>query len=532
MPNLNITNIRNALDNDHLVDVLKKTCQRGGNREKHEDLKDHDDCNAKKSQCDTVFVKMSEQEYMSRERETFKTSVKTNTEFARTGIVINSYRFELSVSLDGTILGKNLLGESFTGKKDEGESDDDNDDDEQKPKKLKVEERRRMSVDPNQEYPVVIVASKLGIKTDGTASIVKNGTTIGFSQAKVYIATLEMGVPFGILIDRNARQIPVIFEDRAFECNVKQAIEWAHKVEIHGDSMVVDPPSCIELYPNMRHPCLDDEIESKKYELAKKNKEFTLMAGVSVETRNKMILKYDVDRMDDPNSTIERLIPESQKATRKSVGALLDANKREKDLTPIQNITEYKEGDAGLDFETLKHGFEGWKIAFLFMIGFSYNNDTCFEGIRVLEITKEEQLRILNHFLKRMEELKIRRLIHWGHFEKTIFSALENYYKIEILHRFEMFDLKVMIGKIPWAPKGAFTYSVKSFGKALYNAKLIETTWTTECTNGSSAAYDAWVAYVTKDSDTLEDIQEYNKVDVIVMMQIYNYMRSIGILNV
>jgi hypothetical protein len=234
--------------------------------------------------------------------------------------------------------------------------------------------------------------------------------------------------------------------------------------------------------------------------------------------------------MDDPNLKVEFLFSESEKAKRKTVGALIDANRREKDLTPLHNIKEYKEGDAGLDFETLKPGYEGWNIPFLFMIGFAYNNDACFEGIRVAKITKEEQLRILNYFLKRVGELNIRRIVHWGNHEKMIFEKLETYYNIEILNRFEMLDLCTITKHIPWAPKGAYDYSVKSFGKALYEGNLIDTTWNTQCTDGSSAAFEAGIAYLKEDADELDDIQEYNRIDVVVMMQIYNYMRSVDIL--
>lgn len=499
MVTLSLAKARNALDDDHLVDVLAKKRQRDANNKKDEDEK------TKKSKQNGAFVKMTEQEYMARERDTFKTNVKQNSEFKRTGFVMNCERYQVFVSLDGTITGEELLGEHFTGKK--------------------------CIVDLDKEYPVRIVNCTVDLKkNDGSASMKKNGSNVGFSQAELYIATQEMGVSFGVLIDKHQNRIPVVFDDTTFIDHVIGAIQWAHKIEECGNFMVYDPPSCPELYPNMRHVNLDTELQCEKYNLAKKNCELTLMANVSTGKRNTMKQNYNVDRMDDPNLTVEYLIPESEKAGRRTVGALIDANKRERDITPLQNIKEYKEGDAGLDFETLKPGYQGWKISFLFMIGFAYKNDNCFEGIRVTQITKEEQLRILEYFLKRVKELEIRRIIHWGNHEKIIFEKLETYYDMTILNRFEMVDLNALTKKIPWAPKGAFDYSVKSFGKALYEAKLIDTTWTTECTNGSSAAYEAGVAYLQDAVDELNDIQEYNRIDVIVMMQIYNYMRSIDIL--
>lgn len=492
---------RNGMDNDHLIDVLAKK------RERNSEIKEDKDEKTKKSKQDhqdREFVRMTEQEYMACEREMHRMIVMKNVDFKRTGLIINDEKYQVSVSIDGTITGEELLRNDFKCEK--------------------------VIVDSNAEYPVKIVNCSVEMKvSDGSASMKKNGGTVGFSEAQLYIATQKMGVLFGILIDKHQNLIPVLFDDRIFISHVIKNIKWAHEVEEFGHTMEHDPPSRLELYPNMRHVSLDAELQNEKYELAKKNHELTLMADVSVEKRNEMKLNYGVDRMDDPNLKVEALIP--TKGTKcRTVGALIDANKREKDPTPIQYITEYKEGDAGLDFETLKHGYEGWKIAFLFMIGFAYKNDSCFEGIRVTKITKEEQLRIVNYFLKRVEELKIRRVIHWGHHEKTIFKRLEEYYDIEILNHFEMVDLCVITKKIPWAPKGAFTYSVKSFGKALYASGLIDTTWTTECTDGSDAAFLAGVAYLQDDTEKLNDIQEYNRIDVIAMMQVYNYMRSVGIL--
>lgn len=489
---LSLAKARNALNNDHLVDFLDvkretKECEQ----------------ETKKLKQNESPVRMTEKEFTARQRDMHKTNVKQTTDFKLTGLVFNSQKYHVSVLIDGTITGENLL-KDFTGKKN--------------------------MVDPSQEYPVQILNCSVTMKKDGSASMKKDGSSVGFSQAQLYIATQVLGVLFGILIDKNKKRIPVFFTDKEFEQNIVQAVQWAHRVEECGDSMVYDPPSCLELYPNMRHVTLDKELQREKSELAKKNSELTCMAGVSAAKRNAMKQNHGVDRMDDPKLTVECLIPESEKAKRITVGALIDAIKREKDITPLTNIKEYREGDAGLDFETLKPGYEGWEISFLFMIGFAYKNDDCFEGIRVTKITKEEQLRILNYFLERVEELKIQRLIHWGNHEFMIFEKLEKYYDMSILNRFEMIDLNDITKSIPWAPKGAFDYSVKSFGKALYESNLIDTTWTTACTDGSSAAYEAGVAYLQEDFEELDDIQEYNRIDVIVMMQIYNYMRSIDIL--
>lgn len=496
MTNLDLAKARNALDNDHLVDVLVKK------RERNSEIKENEQ--TKKSKQIGEYVRMTEQEYMARERVMHKSTVRKNIELKHTGLVINCEKYQVSVSIDGIITGEELLKEQFTGEES--------------------------IVDLHAEYPVKIVNCSVPMKKDGYASMKKDGTSVGFSQAELYVATQVTGVPFGILIDKHQNRVPVIFNDVGFVNHVIKAIQWAHKVEECGHSMVYDPPSCPELYPNMRHVTLDVELQNEKYELAKKNCELTLLANVSVEKRNAMKQNHGVDRMDDPKLTVESLIKESEKAKRKTVGALIDANKREKDITPLHNIKEYRVGDAGLDFETLKPGYEGWNIAFLFMIGFAYKNDACFEGIRVAKITKEEQLRILNYFLKRVKELNIRRVIHWGNHEKMIFEKLETYYDIEILNRFDMIDLCTITKNIPWAPKGAFDYSVKSFGKALYESKLIDTTWTTQCTDGSSAAYEAGIAYLQENTDELDDIQEYNRIDVVVMMQIYNYMRSIEII--
>ena len=62
----------------------------------------------------------------------------------------------------------------------------------------------------------------------------------------------------------------------------------------------------------------------------------------------------------------------------------------------------------------------------------------------------------------------------------------------------------------------------------MFNEGMIDIIWESECTNGEDAMWQGYKAILMRRGDVMKDIIAYNRVDVVSMMQIWQYTSAIG----
>ncbi len=92
--------------------------------------------------------------------------------------------------------------------------------------------------------------------------------------------------------------------------------------------------------------------------------------------------------------------------------------------------------------------------------------------------------------------------------------------------------LKVFKGE-PIVIKNIFDFSLKSIAKQMHKYNMIDSTWTSNCSNGATAMIAAYKAQKDakernvsmKDTSYMKDIEKYNEIDCKTIYEIVNYLR-------
>ena len=288
--------------------------------------------------------------------------------------------------------------------------------------------------------------------------------------------------------------------------------------------MTLDPPSRKELYPNMCVTHINPEVEEFKKKLALKNNEITLILKLGVKERE-IALSHGISKWSDNrlNATILNINKETEKYA--LVNLILDTNRKEAPRTTTKIAQLCQKGDMYVDFET--SSMYEFASDYLFMIGYAVERNATFCGLVVSEITLADELKIFNEFVQAIKALNICRIIHWGDHEKCVCKKIAQRHDISgVPDHIVWVDLCKTIQQLPFIPKGAFNFKLKSVAKAMHSYGMINTVWSSQCQDGQNAMFDAFIAFKVEDNDTLKDILEYNRVDVVSMMEIYRYLSS------
>ena len=62
----------------------------------------------------------------------------------------------------------------------------------------------------------------------------------------------------------------------------------------------------------------------------------------------------------------------------------------------------------------------------------------------------------------------------------------------------------------------------------MFKENMIDIIWESECTNGEDAMWQGYKAILMRRDDVMNDIIAYTRVDVVSMMQIWQYTTAIG----
>jgi len=327
-------------------------------------------------------------------------------------------------------------------------------------------------------------------------------------------------------------------KDNFIKTKVVKALQWLHDVRQYGKQWTTNPPSRLELYPNMN---IDSGIwNNHKKQIANELSEITSVYQLGMKHRMKAFAN-GVKNWKDERLTSELLGIKDKRG--EHIDKILNINRDESDTVILpekikNNMYDWKKtrkNDLFVDFETFGSVFSDFNSlpwyessSMIFMIGvgcivegeWNYKEFTC------TSTTEEEELRIITEFNNYIIELKNPRLFYWSAEYNIWTQALNRHCKLDWSHTNLWCDLLKLFKEEQIVIKGAFSYSLKTVVNALKKHKLIDTELESDCKNGLDAMVLAWNYYTDKDDKVMKDIIKYNEFDCKALYDILNYLRK------
>ena len=329
--------------------------------------------------------------------------------------------------------------------------------------------------------------------------------------------------------------------DIDYKNRTREAIKWVRDVRKLGHKWSVNPPSRIELYPNM---CVDSgKWNCEKEKIADIIGEITNIWYVGVKHRD-FAIERGVKSWRDPECTTKKMNINGVRA--KTIDAILDINRQSVDkIRPKvikNNIYEWRDecDELYVDFETLSDIFSEFsslpeqpKTDMIFMIGvgWSDNGKWRYKNFTCSKPTHEEEYRIMNEFAQFVLERGNPKVYYW-HAEKTFWNSAEARQELIIddWNNRKWADLCKLFQEEPIVIKDCFKFGLKAIAGAMRKHGMISTQNESECCNGSTAMIRAWKTYTEsedpKNSNEMKDIMKYNEFDCKVLWEILTFLRK------
>ena len=331
-------------------------------------------------------------------------------------------------------------------------------------------------------------------------------------------------------------------KDNNYDKLISEGIDWLKQLEKNKKTWKLLPkPSHPNLYPNMKN-LKDNEWRSVKNYLAEKMGELTSIWNIGIKNRQiahkNKIYNWRNGKALSKNMGItggKQIIVDSILKINRNKTKLISPDKIKCNINNWKNLDE-NTLEFYLDYETVNKDNETW----IFMIGIGFtspeNQDFEFRCFYMDELSYDSQQKIFTDFWEYINEksMKLNKtkqiFCHWTKAEPIQYNK---WAQIFLLPNKTFIDLYDIFKNEPIVVKGAFNFSLKSIAKAMYNNKLIKTTWTeSPCLSGLDALYWALQLYKNDNKLNIElqhimnDIIQYNKVDCQVLFDIINYLRE------
>jgi hypothetical protein len=436
--------------------------------------------------------------------------------------------------------------------------------------------KKASKLNGNYHYVVIdIKFSTLPLKADGI-HLLNSGHYPAY-KAQTLIYTQAIGriqgytAPYAFILGRRWKYTSKSITHRSYHCldrlgkidykgvdaeyviRTRKALAWVRDVRENGSSWCINPPSRIELYPNM---CIDSgQWNEEKKKIADNIGELTSIWNVGVKNRNNAIAE-GVNNWKDEICTASIMKLTGKRAL--IIDKIMAINRQSKDLLwPKKiksNINNWKQkgNEVFVDFETLSDIFaefdelpmqKNTNIIFMIGVGWSDNGKWQYRNFTCNTPTFEEEYRIMNEFMLFMTELDYPRAHYW-HAEERFWTASENRqfdraYQNQNHDRtnniadnwqaVQWCDMYKLFRTEPIVVKGCFKFGLKQIAKAMRNHKMIQANIGSNCNSGMSAMIKAWQCYQTSNdpckSDIMLDIAQYNTFDCKVLWEIISYLR-------
>ena len=192
--------------------------------------------------------------------------------------------------------------------------------------------------------------------------------------------------------------------------------------------------------------------------------------------------------------------------------------------TIAKNIGQITENDLSGDF------------IFMVGLGMVINNEWIFKNFVVERLEDECEHNMMKEMWDFIENIMIREnktsciFIHWTHAEVVFYNKFKNKSINSNIPNIKFFDMYKLFLDNNVVVKGAFNFSLKTIGNAMYENKIIETCWDSNsiCSNGLQAMFLAYEQYTgDKTSNVMDMIVHYNHIDCKIMWEIMRYVRNV-----
>lgn len=325
---------------------------------------------------------------------------------------------------------------------------------------------------------------------------------------------------------------------------VDQALEWLKDLKENGTNYNLYPkPSHPNLYPNMKND-MNNSYGGIKKKYAKDIKEITSVYNCGIK-RRKTAHDNNITSYDDDNISANLLGFKDNSKIGNIVNHILDINKKSstKLFSPdiikscLYNWRTINPLEIFIDFETMNSLVEGIEDNRIFMIGICYKfknkyNEKCFV---MEENSIKGEIDMFKKFYNHVENLEkelncTAKYFHWYDAEPIFYSKFQ--YRSKDL---DFIDLEKIFRNEPITIKNCLSFKLKDVATTMYNHNMISTIWDKEsvCSDGRMAMLLANKLYKENKnpediykSDIMKDIIYYNMVDVKVLYEILNYIRT------
>ena len=315
----------------------------------------------------------------------------------------------------------------------------------------------------------------------------------------------------------------------------EKGIDWIRRLRLEGSQWTHDPPSIPELYPNM-NVSYNSKWTNLKKSLSKKNKELTMISGVSYKHRqtahNNKLMSYH-----DKDFSSEHLGIRSEEH-KELVETIVKIENGEDKISPKQ-IRKNTDGWASkyrtrfyIDFETLNGNFvpddlrEKGIRDFVYMIGIGHKVDGNYHQetfiSKYLDLESERKMFMdAEKYISGIRGTKA--FYHWSHAEKTSVRKVNERHNTEFMN-YKFIDLLRVFKKEPIIIKDSMGFSLKNIARSMKKHGMIETEWGDELSDGYSSMKYARDAFKERDWQIMQQIYDYNEVDCKVLYEIFSYI--------
>ena len=342
--------------------------------------------------------------------------------------------------------------------------------------------------------------------------------------------------------------------DLDYKQRTNEAIQWVRDVKNVGHTWSINPPSRIELYPNM---CVDSgKWNCEKEKISNNIGEITNVWYVGIKQRN-IAIKKGIKTWKDRRCSSQKMNINGIRGA--TIDAILNINRQKLDkIRPsVIKSTLYnwktKDNEIYVDFETMSDIFSDFsllpaqsKTDIIFMIGvgwcdegqWKYKNFTCSKP------TQDEEYRIMNEFSQFLIDRGQPKIYYW-HAESSFWNSAESRQfdfanengdikkKNNISDSWKIknwADLCKLFREEPIVIKDCFKFGLKAIAGAMKKHNMISTYNNSNCENGANAMIKAWKTYSESEnpenSDVMKDIIKYNEFDCKVLWEILTFLRT------
>ena len=337
---------------------------------------------------------------------------------------------------------------------------------------------------------------------------------------------------------------------------VDSACDWLRRVRSEGAQWSpLSYPTVPELWPN----ATEDGFpwQGAVSQIATELNELTQLWWVGPDKRTAGH-REGIYSWRDPQATAKALDVTGD-TTGPTLQAILDINQTDTGPPVMPATIRTAEGEWRpvpktefyVDFETVNNVDDdfanipeqnGQNLIFMIGCGHVENDEWVFRSFCVDRLSEASEAEIIDDWLAYMWEVGTHgnsRIIHWSYAEPVNYE--EAYDSARMRHPekdwpgVNWFDFWAgVVRKEPVVVRGALSFGLKAFARAMHSHGLIETSWGDTKVDGLGAMTGAWWCNTEAqekgsrlmDVDLMHDIAGYNEVDCKVMHEIVSYLRQ------